>query len=427
MRALIKQFQKTYKMADAEESSTVIKNVISLSKLQVISYVLPLAVLPYLFQILGADKFGLIAFAQAFVQYFIILTDYGFNVSATKEISLYREDLQRVSRIHASVMTIKTGLILLSLVILTLMVSFVPKFKMDWIIYVLSFGAVVGNALFPQWYFQGTEKMKHIADFNILGAILYALLVFYFVRTPKDYLAVPIITSAVAIMIGIWSQYFVFRKFAMPWKMPSYKEISFQIQEGWNIFISVVAINTYTTTRIFAVGLLTSNSLTGYYSIAEKIANAVQTFPLYSFSQAIFPRLSKIFQKNKFKALEIMFEVQKTTVWVSLICLPVVFVLSDFLIQMICGDNFSAAVVSLRFLLISVFFVASNAFRVQFLLVCGKTRTYSKIHITMACIGLPLIILMIHAYSYVGAAIATAIIEAGTFTLTYFTLKRLKL
>ena len=426
MQYLIKLIKKTYQMAESDGSSMVMKNVVSLSQLQIISYVIPLIILPYLFRILGAENFGLISFAQAFVQYFIILTDYGFNVCATKEISLYREDNIRVSRIHSAVMTIKTILAFLSLIILLAIVSFIPKFKHDWLVYVLSFGAVVGNALFPLWYFQGTEKMKHIANFNILGAFIYALLILIFVRTPQDYVVVPLITSCVALTIGLWSQYFVFKEFGLPWNPPLYKDIINQFKAGWNIFISVVAINAYTTTRIFAVGLLTNNSLTGFYSIAERIANAVQTFPLSSFSQAIFPRLSKIYQKNKLKAFKIMQQIQVITVWVSLICLPIIFFFADFIVKIVCGGDYPAAVLSLRFLLVSVLFVASNAFRVQFFLVCGETKIYSKIHITMATIGLPLIILLIYSFSYVGAAIATAIIEAGTLTLTYFTLKKLK-
>ena len=186
-----------------------------------------------------------------------------------------------------------------------------------------------------------------------------------------------------------------------------------------------VAINAYTTTRVFAVGLLTNNTLTGFYSIAEKIANAVQTFPLSSFSQAIFPRLSKIFQKNKMKAFEIMKQVQLITIIISLIFLPLIFILAPLIVKLVCGGDYPAAILSLRFLLISIFFISSNAFRVQFLLVCGKTDIYSRIHITMAIIGLPLIIIFIYSFSYVGAAMATAIIEAGVFTMTYFTVKRL--
>ncbi|MDD2689638.1 MAG: polysaccharide biosynthesis C-terminal domain-containing protein, partial [Candidatus Omnitrophica bacterium] len=62
---------------------------------------------------------------------------------------------------------------------------------------------------------------------------------------------------------------------------------------------------------------------------------------------------------------------------------------------------------------------------VQFLLVCGKTHIYSRIHIVMALVGLPLMFLLIYSFSSVGAAIATIIIEAGIFGITYATIKRL--
>src|SRR5271163_4818391 len=104
MRALIKLIQKTYRMVDPLEGAKVIHNVTSLSWLQLITYVLPIIILPYLFRVIGPEKFGLIAFAQAFVQYFMILTDYGFSVSATKEIALHLEDKAKVCNIISAVM-----------------------------------------------------------------------------------------------------------------------------------------------------------------------------------------------------------------------------------------------------------------------------------------------------------------------------------
>jgi PST family polysaccharide transporter len=220
-------------------------------------------------------------------------------------------------------------------------------------------------------------------------------------------------------------QYILFTRFDVSFQLPKLKDLLQQLQSGWNVFISVLAINAYTSTRVFAVGLLTNNTLTGFYSIAEKIANAAQTFPLSAFSQAIFPRLSKIFQKHKMKAFEIMEQVQLITVIISLIFLPLIFVLAPLIVKLVCGGTYPAAVLSLRFLLVSIFFISSNAFRVQFLLVCGKTDIYSRIHITMATIGLPLIIILIYFFSYTGAAMATTLIEAGVFTMTYFTVRKM--
>src|SRR5471030_1287158 len=126
MRALIKLIQKTYKMVDPLEGSRVLHNATSLSGLQIVTYFFPIIILPYLFRVIGPEKFGLIAFAQAFVQYFMILTDYGFSVSATKEISLCLENKAKVCNIISAVMTIKTILAFISLLILYMAIYFVP-------------------------------------------------------------------------------------------------------------------------------------------------------------------------------------------------------------------------------------------------------------------------------------------------------------
>ena len=167
MHSLIKLIKKTYKMAGPRERKVVMKNVASLTMLQAITYILPIVILPYLFRVIGPERFGLIAFAQAFVQYFMIMTDYGFSISATKEISLCRNEHVKVCKIFSSIMTIKISLAFLSLATLGIIVYFIPRFRNDWMVYAFSFGAVAGNTIFPVWFFQGTEKMKYIANLNI--------------------------------------------------------------------------------------------------------------------------------------------------------------------------------------------------------------------------------------------------------------------
>jgi Membrane protein involved in the export of O-antigen and teichoic acid len=401
-------------------------NVAYLSLLQALCYLLPLLVVPYLFRTLGPKQFGLIAFAQAFLQYFILLTDYGFNISATKEISICRNDRAAISAIFSAVILIKMVIALLCLLILTGIVCMSRYFQQDRMVYIFGFGTVLGNTFFPLWFFQGTEKMKYIANLNSIGGIALALLIFLFVKGPQDYLMVPLLGSGVALLIGLSGLFIVLRTFGISFTFPSYHAIRQQLKSGWDVFISIAAINTYTTTRIVAVGLFTNHTITGFYSIAEKIANAFQTFPLNSFSLAIFPRLSHIFHKNKLKAFMFMRRIQQLTTIISLAFLPLVALGAPLLIRLICGQEYGQTVLALRLLLISVFFVTANAFRVQFLLVCGETRLYSRIHVITALVGLPLLLLLIRHYSYLGAAAATIILEAGIFSITYFSVRNLR-
>lgn len=412
-------------MAHPRERKVVMHNVLSLSTLQIITYLLPIIVIPYLFRVLGAEKFGLVAFVQAFVQYFVILTDYGFSITATKEISLCRDEHAKVCKAFSSVMTVKITLALLSLVILSALVYFIPKFRNDWMAYILSFGVVLGNTLFPVWFFQGKEKMKYITRINILGGTIFAILVFLFIKSPRDYLKVLAINSCVLLATGILAQYIVFKRFRVAFKFGGYKNFGRELQAGWDIFISIAAINTYTNTRVFILGLLTNNTITGFYSIAEKIAGACQTFPLDSFSQSLFPRLSRIFQKNKLRAFMFMKQIQQITTLISLISLPLIFIFAPQLVKIVCAVPYRETILSLRLLLIAVFFVAANAFRVQFLLVCGKTYKYRVIHVSAALMGLPLIFFLTNYFSYIGAACASIILEAAIFVITYFTVKKL--
>ncbi len=406
------------KIVTHREKKIVLKNFLSLTTLQGMSYLLPLAILPYLIRVIGMEKFGLIAFAQSLVQYFMIFTDYGFSLSATRKISLIGEHKEKVSAIFSSVMTVKLMLAGLSFLALCALLYYVPKFRNDWPVYILSFGAVIGNTLFPVWFFQGKEKMSYITVINVIAGITYAIFIFVFIKSPGDYLLVPLLNSLVLIISGIWALYIAFRKFRLEFIVQKYADIRKEFKTGWDIFISILSVNAYTTTRIFAVGLFTNNLLTGYYSLAERIANVIQSFPMNSFSQAVFPRISKVFTKNRQRAVAIMYRIQDNITLGFVISLPIAALIAPWLITLACGAAYKEVVLSLRLLLMAVFFVGANAFKVQFLLVCGKPDLYAKIHIAAAITGLPLIFILIYRYSYLGAAFSTVLTEAGVFMLT---------
>jgi PST family polysaccharide transporter len=413
------------KIVTHKEHKIVLRNFLSLTSLQGISYILPLIVIPYLIRVIGMEKFGLIAFAQSFVQYFMILTDYGFSLSATKTISLLGQHRAKNNAVFSSVMTVKLIFAFLSFIILSLVLYFVPRFADDGLIYILSFGTVIGNTLFPVWFFQGKEKMSYIAGVNVISGILYAVSVFIFVKGPQDFLLVPLLNSLLAIISGVLGLYIAFRKFRIQFILQKYITIKQELKTGWDIFISILAVNAYTTTRVFAIGLLTNNVITGYYSIAERIANVIQTFPMDSFTRAVFPRISNVYAKNKQRAVAIMFRIQDGITLGFMVSLPIAYFLAPWIIQITCGLPYKEIVLALRFLLVAVFFVGANNFKVQFLLVCGKQDLYAKIHVTAALLGVPLIFILIEKFSYLGAAFSTVLTEAAVFIATSLVIDRL--
>src|SRR4249919_3276743 len=96
----------------AVRSSVVARNAGSMFFLQVATYLLPLLLIPYLTRVLGIEKYGVVAFGLSMVQMVCVLTDFGFNLSATYRIARERDDRRAVGRLIGAVLTCKTLLLL---------------------------------------------------------------------------------------------------------------------------------------------------------------------------------------------------------------------------------------------------------------------------------------------------------------------------
>ena len=187
---------------DNDTKKRLTGNFFSLIFLQAANYLLPLATLPYLIRVLGVEKYGLLTFAQSIIIFFNIAVDYGFNLSATRDVAVNKNDLDKISEIFCSVMIIKIVMTVVSLVVLCGMLFFINRLTSDWLLYLTTFGMVIGQAIFPVWYFQGIENMKIITILNISSKLFFTIIIFIFIHTPDDYLKVPAFNSLGYLLAG---------------------------------------------------------------------------------------------------------------------------------------------------------------------------------------------------------------------------------
>jgi len=277
------------------EKKRLISNFLSLGILQGTNFILPLLTLPYLVRTLETDKFGLVMFAQAFIMYFTIFIDYGFNLSATREISIVRFDTQKISELFSAIITIKLYLLLFAFLFLIAIIFSFDKFEKNWLIYILTFGMVIGQTIFPVWFFQGMEKMKYITILNIMAKLIFTIAIFVFVHKTTDYLYVPILNSFGFILAGILSLVIVFRNFNIHFIKPKKSLMIHLFKESTHLFISNISVTLFSVSNTFILGIFTNNDTVGIYASIEKVIVAIKNLyaPLY---QALFPWLS---QKSK--------------------------------------------------------------------------------------------------------------------------------
>ena len=399
-------------------------NFLSLLFLQGANYIFPLITLPYLVRVLGPEKFGLIAFAQAFIGYFIILTDYGFNLSATKEISIYRDNKEKISKIFNSVIIIKLGFMTVSFLILSFLVLTIPKFKNDWLIYFFTFGMVLGNVLFPVWFFQGMERMKYITSLNITAKLIFTTSIFIFIRKMQDYIYVPLISSLGSIIVGVLSLWIVYKNFKVNFTLPDFKGIKYQLKEGWHIFISTVAISLYTTSNTFILGLFTNNTIVGYYSAAEKIIKASYGL-LTPVSQTAYPYISKLVTESKQKALNFIRKLAKLVGIGTFTLSSFLFIFATPIVNIVLGPQYQQSIVVLRILAFLPFIIGlSNILGIQTMLTFNLKRTFSRILISAGLLNVTLALILSPLYQHIGVSIAVLVTEMFVTLSMFFYLEK---
>jgi PST family polysaccharide transporter len=394
----------------------LITNFLSLASVQGLNFILPLITLPYLLQVLGPSKFGLVSFAQAFIQYFILFTDYGFIFVATRDISLARDNKKQLSIIFSTVMLVRTLLLIISFLILVALVYFIPKFQSDSLIYFLTFGMVIGNVMFPVWFFQGIEHMKVISILNIISKAIFTIGIFVFVKEKSQFLYVPVLNSLGYIAIGLVSLYLIVFRYKVRFVKPSKSDIVHQLKEGWHIFVSNIVTSLYTTSNTFILGFFASNTVVGYYSSAEKVVKAILSV-ITPLVQTLYPFLSRALQESREKTIWILNKIF-VLITVSMGVLSLLVGLNaKILVDLALGPEYEAAIPLIKILAVLPLILGwANVFAILTMINFDYKKQLSRIYIAASTLSVMLMVILIPMFKEYGTA-WNAVLTEGFATL----------
>ena len=392
--------------------SRLVQNIISLGAVQFTSLALPLVALPYLATVLGASQLGRVAFALSVAQILLIISDYGFNLSAPKAIALHRDDPKKIAEIFCAVMLVRS---LLALAGFGVMVGIVFVFQVgrsELPILLLAYAMVIGNILLPQWLFQGLEQLKLVSAVQVAGRLIAFGGLFFLVKTPGDVLSATFLQAAGVGLGGILSIPLTMRALAggrLAW--PKRTALKQQLQEGWHIFISTAAINIYTTSNIFFLGLLATPAALGQYHVAEKLIRAAQA--MYGpIGNAVYPHVARIAATDKTVALQfvkgLVFKLGGLFATISI----TLYFSAPTLIHHVFGTEYEAAVPVLRILTLMLpISVIANIFAIQTLLPLGLESRLSRILFSAAILDFLLFIPAVYWFGPHGAAWVNVAVE----------------
>lgn len=411
-------------IANTEDKKRLLSNFFSLSILQGLNYLLPLLTFPYLVRVLGVEYFGFLAFVTATISYFQVITDYGFNLTATRDISIHREDKAKLAEIFSSVMTIKILFMILSFILLSILLFSFDIFTKNRLVYFLTFGTVIGQVLFPVWFFQGIQRMKYVTYLNILAKAIFTVAIFLFVKKQSDFMLVPVLNSLGFIVAGIWSLLIVVNKFSISFEFQTFETIKTYLKDGWYVFLSQFKITLFSQSNIVILGLLTNNIAVGYYSAAEKLMRALAMLQT-PITGALFPYMAKEIKTNKLVAIKKLKKIISIGTLIYSFLIIVVFIYAKEIITLIYTIKMIESANVLRIIvIIPLTIFLNNIYGTQIMLNTGKEREFFNVLLIGAIVNLILCPILSYKYSYIGTAVSLLIVEVYIMIGMYVYVKK---
>lgn len=274
------------------DNKVIVKNFSFLSVLHVLQLFIGFLLFPYLISVLGKNNYGIIVFAQAVVGYFLLILNYGFNITATKKVAIYKNDSKKLWEIISITYITKLFILLLITIIFISLILLFPFFSKYKEIYFFTFISLIGWFLYPEWYFQGVEKMGNITYIILVSKIISLILILILVKAPLDFVYVPIINSLSMLISGILGIILLIKSLdKLGVFYFSYKNIKVNLIEGFSIFLSNITANTKDYFNTFIIGFFFNYDSVAIYDFANKIIK-ILIIPTSILYRVFFPKIS---------------------------------------------------------------------------------------------------------------------------------------
>lgn len=399
-------------------------NFSSLGLIQVANFLLSLVVIPYVISTVGVDGFGVIAVAQVLTFYLSVIADYGFSRTAIRDVALYKDDKARLSRIFFTVLASKLVLCFFTLLILFILLLTIPLFNQHFIVYLLAFSFVFGQAFLVNWFFQGLEKMQYTAFASLLSRLLFVVFIFIFLRGEDDTWMYIFFMGMGNVIAGLVSIYAVIKMYKLEFVKPDRAAIKYELQEGWSFTIGNLSQTTIQYLGIFILRLFTNDIVVGYYSIAERIYFAMKLM-LDVFSQAAYPRACILLQEGTVQVTNFFRRTYIPFLGLVVIGSTFIFLLSSEIIFFFTAHYYDYAAFLLRGLCVAVIIVCLNIPGSLILLAGNHKKSFFRIFATGALINIVANFILAPVWNATGTMISVLLTELLITMAVYWEIYRL--
>lgn len=388
-----------------------IKNGIWMYLLQFFNAIVPLLTLPYITRVLGAFQYGLYALAINFVGYLQVLVEYGFGMSATREIALSSEDDRKTNQIFSEVLFSRVILYFIALAITLVYIILFNSNKILINCILASFLCLAGNVIQQNWLFQGLQDMKYISIVNIVGRMISVAMIFILIKEANDIVLYCILYAVSPFISGLIGLIVAKRKYNIQIIKITLSQILEALKKGWFVFTTSLSSKVFGAIGITFLGLFSENAIVGTFSAIQKIPNMVM-LAWVPIGQIIYPISSQHMNESFQNGIIFIKQTRRKILPLFAFASGLIIIFSKKIVLIAFGEDYAKNYYWLIPLIIWLLLGINNNFLgIQTLLASGHDKEYSKCFQISVVFTVVINLVFIYFGKGMGASLAPAISE----------------
>lgn len=324
-------------------NNRLIKNSAMLYIMYFAQILFPLITLPYLTRVLSVNAYGVNVYVNSTMNYVRVILEFGFMLSATKEIVSAKNNKEEMGRIIGSVILAKLLLAILSFSVVGVMIIYSDLLRNYYMFTLLAYWAIMLNIFLPDYLFRGLEEMEVLTYRYLFCKTISTILIFIVIKDDSDMLMIPVLNILSSTIAAVTSLYCVHKR-GIHIKFSGINLVFAKLKEGGIYFVSNFATTLFGALNTLIIGIFFSAPDVAYWGVTMQLIGGAQGFynPIIS---SVYPQM--LASKNIKLILKII------TLFMPLIIIftYIGYAYSDFIFLIIGGEKYIQASTLFRWML----------------------------------------------------------------------------
>ena len=395
-------------MQEKKISINIFYNILN----QIVSFIVPLILSPYVARVLSAELIGDYSYALANSSYFVLIEALGFSLYGMLKVSANRADKKYISTLFKEIMIAKFFLMVTCIIVYT--ISFVWTSSGNKILCAIMIMNIISTGIDSTWFLMGMEDFKTTALRNIAVRLVNIVLIIILVKSEKDFLIYAIIMQLSNVISYIVVLPTV-KKYIISSKV-SFKNILKHTIKSLIYFVPGIVNTIFTSADKTVLGAFANSYEVGVYEQASKICSLCGSV-INSISNVVMPRVTYLnHNASNEKSKKFMFKTLHYASVVAIVVTVGIICISDEFVPLFFGLGYEKSAVLLKILAFNVLMsILANYIGQQCLISNDKQNQYNIAISVGAILNVILNLFMVERLQSVGVSVASVVSSGALF------------